>query len=60
MAIGTTTAMATVPPLDKPLPELDDNAVPLETDEDEIDEEVELGEVVPGGWTVGTKVLVDV
>ena len=58
-AIGTTTAMATVPPVDRPLELVDDIAVVLEVTEVEIDEvEVEL--VVVGDVGLRGMVLVDV
>ena len=58
-AIGTTTAMATVPPFDRPLELVDVIAVVLEVAESEGDVEVEPVVVGDVGER-GTNVLVDV
>jgi hypothetical protein len=61
-AIGTTTAMAIVPPVDNPLLPLAGTAVELEDAEEDVEEEEVVAEddveVVEGD--VGTNVLVDV
>lgn len=58
-ATGTTTAMATVPPVERPLLPVAGTAVVLDNTDDE-EEEEELVGVVVGVGVVGTKVLVEV
>lgn len=55
-AIGTTTAMAIVPLVDKPLL-VEGTAMVVDVDEDEVDADVEVEEVIMG---VGVVVLVEV